>query len=368
MISCLLSNTSGHLTGKHEQRQFICFFFFANSQDRIRTVHEAVVSGNIAQVRQVLTRKRFALSRDHLGASPLHLAVLHGHTDVLNYIVERFPETLDGPDNMGHTPEYYLKNPKELSIRDLLANYHTPSEDDKSAKADVWQRPSTPPAAEDGHEASTALPEEPTAPVAPAVNGGATQHTVVPNGKAQQREAAPVLATSETSKTTNSVPPVVDASRVAPAPPPAPQRMNFPSVPSDGVRQPVEEPLQTAIRLPLGEQATSRAPAATGQPVAMLPSGKYGQNGGTDMVQLAQSLLLTGRTPEEAQYLRSSVGDALVGALAAVDKQRPPDPVTFVASWLKQSQTAQKPSSARASNTTMPVSTMQRTAPVTLKM
>ncbi|KAL3256804.1 hypothetical protein MRX96_017095 [Rhipicephalus microplus] len=223
--------------------------------DRIRTVHEAVVSGNIAQVRQVLTRKRFALSRDHLGASPLHLAVLHGHTDVLNYIVERFPETLDGPDNegrtplhyaavvleaqnyfdilkkagadeaikdkMGHTPEYYLKNPKELSIRDLLANYHTPSDDEKSAKADVWQRPSTPPAAEDGHEASTALPEEPTAPVAPAVNGGATQHTVVPNGKsATARSRTSLLATSETSKTTNSVPPVVDASRVAPAPPP----------------------------------------------------------------------------------------------------------------------------------------------------
>ncbi|KAG0443446.1 hypothetical protein HPB47_014908, partial [Ixodes persulcatus] len=45
--------------------------------ERIRSVHEAVVRGNLAEVRQVLTRKRFALSRDHLGASPLHLAVLH---------------------------------------------------------------------------------------------------------------------------------------------------------------------------------------------------------------------------------------------------------------------------------------------------
>ncbi|KAL1416025.1 hypothetical protein MTO96_028367 [Rhipicephalus appendiculatus] len=333
--------------------------------DRIRTVHEAVVSAHYTW------------------------PVLHGHTDVLNYIVERFPETLDGPDNegrtplhyaavvleaqnyfdilkkagadeaikdkMGHTPEYYLKNPKELSIRDLLANYHTPSDDDKSAKADVWQRPSTPAATEDAAEATTAVPEEPTAPVAPVVNGGATQHTVVANGKPQQQEAAPVVATSEASKTTNSVPPAVDAPIAAPAPAPAPQQVAAPPVPSDkGGRQPVEEPLQTAIRLPLGEQAASRAAAATGQPVATLPSGKNGQNGGTDMVQLAQSLLLTGRTPEEAQYLSSSVGDALVGALAAVAKQRPPDPVTFVASWLKQSQTAQEQSSARAPNTTMP--------------
>ncbi|CAN8021379.1 unnamed protein product, partial [Ixodes persulcatus] len=147
--------------------------------ERIRSVHEAVVRGNLAEVRQVLTRKRFALSRDHLGASPLHLAVLHGHTDVLNYIVDKFPETLDGPDNegrtplhyaavvmeaqnyfdilkkagaddtikdkMGHTPEFYVKSPKELTIRDLLESYQTTNDEEKSATADVWKRPPTPP-------------------------------------------------------------------------------------------------------------------------------------------------------------------------------------------------------------------------------
>ncbi|XP_049518873.1 uncharacterized protein LOC119441824 [Dermacentor silvarum] len=358
--------------------------------DRIRTVHEAVVSGNMAQVRQVLTRKRFALSRDRLGASPLHLAVLHGHTDVLNYIVERFPETLDGPDNegrtplhyaavvleaqnyfdilkkagadetikdkMGHTPEYYLKNPKELSIRDLLANYQTPTDDDKSAKADVWQRPSTPAAAADAPEASAAVPEVPSAPVAPAVNGGAAQPTVPPDGKPQQQEAAPEVSTSEASKTTSSVPPVEAAPNAAPAAPPAPEQVAAPPMPIEkGVRQPVDEPLQTAVQLPLGEHAASRATAATGQPVSTaLPAGKNGQNGGTDMVQLAQSLLLTGRTPEEAQYLSSSVGDALVGALVAVAKQRPPDPVAFVASWLKQNQKVQDQPTTRAPNTTIP--------------
>ncbi|XP_054932471.1 uncharacterized protein [Dermacentor andersoni] len=358
--------------------------------DRIRTVHEAVVSGNMAQVRQVLTRKRFALSRDRLGASPLHLAVLHGHTDVLNYIVERFPETLDGPDNegrtplhyaavvleaqnyfdilkkagadeaikdkMGHTPEYYLKNPKELSIRDLLANYHTPTDDDKSAKADVWQRPSTPAAAADAPEALTVVPEAPSAPVAPAANGGVAQPAVLPDGKPQQQEAAPEVTASEASKTTNSVPSVEAASNAAPEAPPAPGQVAAPPVPTEkGVRQPVDEPLQTAVQLPLGEHAASRATAATGQPASTtLPAGKNGQNGGADMVQLAQSLLLTGRTSEEAQYLSSSVGDALVGALAAVAKQRPPDPVAFVASWLKQNQMVQDRPTTRAPNATMP--------------
>ncbi|GIX90733.1 uncharacterized protein CEXT_88101 [Caerostris extrusa] len=74
---------------------------------KIRAVHEAVAKGQLREVRSVLTRKRFALSRDHVGASPLHLAVLHGHTDVSTYIISHFPETMDGPDNEGRTPLHY---------------------------------------------------------------------------------------------------------------------------------------------------------------------------------------------------------------------------------------------------------------------
>jgi hypothetical protein len=67
---------------------------------KIRTVHETVIRGNLNEVKHVLTRKRFALSRDHFGASPLHLAVLHGHLEVMLYIITQFPETIDGPDNV----------------------------------------------------------------------------------------------------------------------------------------------------------------------------------------------------------------------------------------------------------------------------
>lgn len=67
---------------------------------KIKSVHEAVIRGNLSEVRHVLTRKRFALSRDQLGASPLHLAVLHQHVDVMLYILSQFPETIDGPDNV----------------------------------------------------------------------------------------------------------------------------------------------------------------------------------------------------------------------------------------------------------------------------
>ncbi|XP_077554664.1 uncharacterized protein LOC144169409 [Haemaphysalis longicornis] len=391
--------------------------------ERIRTVHEAVVSGNMAQVRQVLTRKRFALSRDHLGASPLHLAVLHGHTDVLNYIVERFPETLDGPDNegrtplhyaavvleaqnyfdilkkagaddtikdkMGHTPEYYMKNPKELSIRELLANYQTTADDEKSAKADVWQRPSTPTAPRENAAEPEADAVPPTQPTAPAAN--ATQLPAVPSNGDVRSEAKPEekklgtvpsqvpetvtkaamniatkvatdpvtkAATDEVPKAPGTMAPgTVAPAGAAPAlsQVPAPQEPK----PSDVTTQakglegggagasrlPVEEPVQTAVKLPLAEEAARQGlpPTTTaGHLPTALPNNKHGPSGGdmggADTLQLAQSLLLANRTPEEAQYLRGSVGDALAGALLAVAQQRPQDPVAFIASWLKQRQ------------------------------
>lgn len=94
----------------------------AHAQERIRTVHETVVRGNLSEVRQVLTRKRFALSRDRLGASPLHLAVLHGHTDILHYIVDRFPETLDGPDNVRGLDAYRSTSSPIKNIVSLHGN------------------------------------------------------------------------------------------------------------------------------------------------------------------------------------------------------------------------------------------------------
>ncbi|KAK8788073.1 hypothetical protein V5799_022146, partial [Amblyomma americanum] len=352
--------------------------------ERIRTVHEAVVSGNLAQVRQVLTRKRFALSRDRFGASPLHLAVLHGHTDVLNYIVERFPETLDGPDNegrtplhyaavvleaqnyfdilkkagadetlkdkMGHTPEYYLKNPKELSIRELLANYQTAADDDKSAKADVWQRPSTP---TEKPEAPNTVPEAPAATAPSAIDGNAKPAVLPDSGKPEPGGPPTEVPPLEASKTATSTAPAEVAPKVVP--PSAPQPGHTLPMPTEGVeRQPVQEPLQTAVRLPLEHTvAPDRTTTTTGHQTSTLPEKKNGQNAAADMAQLAQSLLLTGRTPEEAQYLSSSVGDALVGALSAVAQQRPPDPVGFVASWLSQKQ-ATRGQSARAPNTAQP--------------
>lgn len=68
--------------------------------EKIKAVHTAVAHGNFEEVQKILTRKRFALCRDRYGSSPVHLAVLFQHTDILIYIITQFPETIDGPDNV----------------------------------------------------------------------------------------------------------------------------------------------------------------------------------------------------------------------------------------------------------------------------
>ena len=98
----VIAGQGERLIGRHSANKQVQDFLelVPTYMSKIRSVHDTVVRGNLNEVKQVLTRKRFALSRDHTGASPLHLAVLHGHLDVMLYIISQFPETINGPDNV----------------------------------------------------------------------------------------------------------------------------------------------------------------------------------------------------------------------------------------------------------------------------
>ncbi|CAN7996834.1 unnamed protein product [Ixodes hexagonus] len=400
--------------------------------ERIRSVHEAVVRGNLPEVRQVLTRKRFALSRDHLGASPLHLAVLHGHTDVLNYIVEKFPETLDGPDNegrtplhyaavvveaqnyfyilrkagaddtikdkMGNIPEFYMKNPKELTIRDLLENYQTTNDDEKSAAADVWKRPPSPP---EGTEAGDTQPQQ-AQQEAPVVSEPRSVPASVPGqDKTIEQKEAPVNESGKRPKVQEQVLPSApmqdsvekEVQEKVKAPlQEAPKELR--KFPSETLRhEPVKVQDQEALKVPVqasapvqdpkpaqGEESfivpvvlPTKPPAkilqapvqepplvpakllsqavqpakiqtsaeAVGKPRAPAPSTREVLKS-AEVRQLAQSMLREGRTVEEGRYLTDAVGDVLSRGLLAVSKQRPEDPVNFLVTWFKE-QVPQKP-------------------------
>ncbi|XP_073812036.1 uncharacterized protein isoform X17 [Musca autumnalis] len=81
-----------------------------NYMDKIRRVHEAARGGSLLNLQQALDRRKFAVAKDEIspnGATPLHVAVLFGHSDIVRYLSARFPETTSVTDNDGRTALHY---------------------------------------------------------------------------------------------------------------------------------------------------------------------------------------------------------------------------------------------------------------------
>uniref|UniRef100_A0A1A9WYG8 Arginine kinase n=1 Tax=Glossina brevipalpis TaxID=37001 RepID=A0A1A9WYG8_9MUSC len=81
-----------------------------NYMSKIQRVHKAARNGSLLSLQQALDRRKFAISRDNIspnGATPLHVAALFGHSDILRYLASRFPETTSATDFDGRTPLHY---------------------------------------------------------------------------------------------------------------------------------------------------------------------------------------------------------------------------------------------------------------------
>ena len=63
-------------------------------------LHQAVKDGNLRETQALLTRKKMATSRDSKGLGLLHKAVLHGHQDLIEWLINRYPETMKVKDNV----------------------------------------------------------------------------------------------------------------------------------------------------------------------------------------------------------------------------------------------------------------------------
>ncbi|XP_064105347.1 uncharacterized protein LOC135214834 isoform X6 [Macrobrachium nipponense] len=75
--------------------------------DAIEELHSAVEAGETRKVMQLLDKKQKAQTRDGNHANILHKAVLHGHTDLVRYIISSFPELAKQEDLAGRTPLHY---------------------------------------------------------------------------------------------------------------------------------------------------------------------------------------------------------------------------------------------------------------------
>ena len=53
-------------------------------QDKIESIHNAVDEGSVKNMQSLLNRKKYALAQEKsTGASILHKAIIHGHTEIV---------------------------------------------------------------------------------------------------------------------------------------------------------------------------------------------------------------------------------------------------------------------------------------------
>lgn len=68
----------------------MCKFNFYLRQGKIHAVHIAARDGNLRDLQGALDRRKFAVARDSAsphGATPLHVAVIFGHTAVIRLVL-----------------------------------------------------------------------------------------------------------------------------------------------------------------------------------------------------------------------------------------------------------------------------------------
>ena len=70
------------------------------SQEKIDTIHEQVIRGEMRLVRGLLDKKGWANARDHYGHSPLHKTVMANQEDIMRFILERYPDHVEDRDNV----------------------------------------------------------------------------------------------------------------------------------------------------------------------------------------------------------------------------------------------------------------------------
>ena len=67
-------------------------------QRKIEKIHETVVKGDLDALQNLITRRKLALSKDDNGLGLLHKAVYHGHREIAEWLLEKYPECLEVKD------------------------------------------------------------------------------------------------------------------------------------------------------------------------------------------------------------------------------------------------------------------------------
>ncbi|XP_018007099.1 serine/threonine-protein phosphatase 6 regulatory ankyrin repeat subunit B [Hyalella azteca] len=74
---------------------------------KIDLVHDAAERGNLRDLKTLLDRRKIARSKDSQGVGLMHKAVLSGNAELVEYLLENYPETAAITDPEGRTPLHY---------------------------------------------------------------------------------------------------------------------------------------------------------------------------------------------------------------------------------------------------------------------
>ena len=69
-------------------------------QEKVDRIHEAVVSDDVAGLKQWLDVRQLAVVQDRAGMPPLHKAVLYQHADIVRHLLATYPDAVNVTDNV----------------------------------------------------------------------------------------------------------------------------------------------------------------------------------------------------------------------------------------------------------------------------
>ncbi|XP_020709373.2 uncharacterized protein LOC105688504 isoform X1 [Athalia rosae] len=112
LAAMVLNGDGRRLVGRHSNNGELQAFIdnVPAYMGKIHAVHIAAREGNLRDLQGALDRRKFAVARDGSspnGATPLHIAIIFGHTGVIRYLAGRFSETAHAVDRNGRTPLHY---------------------------------------------------------------------------------------------------------------------------------------------------------------------------------------------------------------------------------------------------------------------